>query len=243
MKNNLTIGYITQNDSEWLLLSLESIEHIADEIIIIDGGSDRTHVERLDKFIDGKEKYKIVHNPYPGNNGLQYAQILKHATKDWILVLDSDEVMGDNAHLIKEYLTDEAKCYRIRMNHLIGDMAHIDATHAGTPKVDPEWQHYSPIRLYKRKEGIFYLPNEHTALIGYTEEQVGMIDDVIIWHYGKCRDMMDLKNKYLMNLERSKIHPPGFLNWWYTAHLTSQYPVKKIDSSDHPSVVKREFKL
>jgi len=240
-KQKLTVGYITQNDSDWLILSLESIEHIADEIVIIDGGSDQSHVDRLNKFIDGKDKYKWVYNKYPGNNGLQYSQILKYATGDWILILDSDEVVNDNAHMLLEYLTKDKDAYAIKMNHCINDLAHIDSTYAGTPKMDPTYQHYSPLRLFRNNGKITFTPVEHSSLIGITQETCGLIDDVTIWHYGKAKAMMDLKHKYEMNIQRSTIHSKEFLSWWYNANLTGSYPVKLTNAKDHPSVVRREF--
>lgn len=240
-KQKLTIGMIHQNDSEWAVLALEAAEPIAEEVIIIDGGSDPRHLERLDEFIDGREKFKVIHKHYSGCNGLQYNEILKYATGDWILILDADEVIDDNAHLIREYMNKEKKIYSIRMNHCIENLAKIDATHNGQPQFDPKFDHYVVNRLFKNKPGIHWQPREHSTIQGFTEEEHGMIDDVIIWHYGKAKAMMDLKNKYDMNVERSKSHNREFLDWWYKSNLTGTYPVKLVKIAEHPSVVKREF--
>ena len=239
----LTVGYITQNSSDWLLLSLESIEDIADEIIIIDGGSSQEELEKIDKFIDGNEKYKIVHNKYPGTNGLQYQKVIDNATKDWIFIIDSDEVLGDNSHLLKEYLEGEKSIYNIRMNHCINDLYHIDATRAGNG-YDPKYDHYVANRLFRNRDGIYFGNREHSTIIGFTEEETGKIDDIILWHYGKSKAMFELKEKFEMNIKRSKMHGKDFLQAWYMSLLTGSYPVKKLgDMNEHPSVIRRVFYL
>lgn len=242
--SKLTVGYITDlKDVEWLKLSIESSEPIADEVLIIEDGHHPENLEILDKFIDGREKFKIIHSKYAGNNGAQYNQILKNAMGDWILVLDSDEILDDSSHLILEHIREEKyKCFFIRMEHAIYDFAHFDATLGGGPQVDPNYIHHVPFRLFKVKPGLFYPNTEHGTLTGYQMGEVGVIDDVSIWHYGKAKAMLELRDKFKMNLERSKAHAPGFLWWWYSTNLLGKYPVKELtDISVHPSVIKREF--
>lgn len=244
-EQKLTVGYITDlKDVDWLLLSLESVEAIADEIIIIEDGHNPQYYDILDKWVDKKDKYKIIHNKYPGNNGLQYNQVLKYATGDWILILDSDEVIDDNAHLLREYMNKDKTIYNIKMIHCINDLVHVDATQAGAPQYDPEYVHHVPMRFYKNKKGIFYPNAEHCVIQGFTEEDMGVIDDVTIWHYGRAKAMMQHKQKYEMNMKRSNIHDKDFLRWWYMTGVTSQYPVRVLkDLKEHPSVVRREFYL
>ncbi len=239
----LTVGAIMQNDYDWGVLALESIESIANEIVIIDGGSTEEELAKLDKYVDGREKFKVIHNKYPGNNGTQYNQILKYATSDWVLMLDADEVVDDNAHLLLEHIrTGDKSVYSIRMNHLIWTFGMMDATEGGSPKFNPDFNHYVNRRLFKRKDGIYWDSHEHGLIQGFTDEEHGLINDVIVWHFGKAKSMMDLKNKYEMNLKRSKIHSKEFLDWWYKSLLFGLYPVKKlVNADDLPSVIKREF--
>lgn len=248
MNKQLILGYITQNDSEWLMLSIEAMQSIADKIIIVDGGSDQSHLDRLDKFIDGNTKFVVVHSKYAGNNGLQYQtllnEVMKHKTSDndWLLVLDSDEVVDDNAHLLREYMDADKSIYNIKMVHCVNNLRTVDATENGMPKFNPNFVHHVLARFYRLKDGIYYPGNEHTIIQGFTEPEMGVIDNVTIWHYGKAKAMYDLKLKYEMNMKRSNIHNKDFLNWWYKSYLNGVYPVKQLDKLNvHPSVVKREF--
>lgn len=243
-KQKLSVGYITIcNDINWLLLSLESVEPIADEIIIIVGDIG-PELETLMTYTRRKSKYKVILSKYPGNNGSQYNKILQQATGDWILILDSDEVLGDNSHLLLEYIKKDYNIFNIRMNHCISDLAHVDATLAGNIEITKkDYEHYVSRRLFKNEPGIKYDESEHGLVYGFNEEKPGLINDVIIWHYGKCKQMMELKNKYLMNVKRSKIHTKEFLKEWYNKHLLGEYPKKIIDTKNHPSVVRREFMI
>jgi len=250
MNKKLIVGYITQNDSNWLKYSLESIESIADKIIIVDGGSETRHLNKMNGFIDGNEKYLVINNPFPGNNGAQYKvlleEIMKHKTsnEDWCLIIDSDEVIDDNSHLLKEYMDnkDGKNIYSIRMNHCVNDLRHVDATMAGAPRFAPDYIHHVLGRFFKLKDNIFFPTTEHTIIQGFSELEQGIIDDVVLWHYGKCKNMYDLKCKFEMNLQRSNMHNKTFLTWWFNSFRDGKYPVRELVSlQDHPSVIKREF--
>lgn len=256
----LITGYITTSeDIPWLLLSMESVQAISDKVIIILGDvNNNNNIKKLVKFINGNNKIKIIYNEYPGNNGAQYQTLLEEAQQVketipdnnvWLYVCDSDEIIDDNSHLLLEHIrVPQGKtCFNIRMNHVINNINLIDATHNGTPKYDPGWKHYVGMRLYKLKKGLYYIPKEHTSIIGFDVPEVGLINDVIVWHYGKAKHLLNLRDKFVMNLQRSNIHKPEFLWWWYSSNLfgnPGMYPTIKLESlTMHPSVVRRELLL
>jgi len=236
----LTVGYITLNDSDWLLMSLDAVEELADEIIIIDGGSNPEHLKALDDFVYGRPKYKIIHNKYPGNNGTQYNQILKYATGDWILILDSDEIIGDNKANLRKYIENPtAEVYSIHMEHFFYSLAMADASVMGKPIFNPNSKHYVLCRLFKNKPGISFPEQEHVTIQG-----CGMpknIDDVTIFHYGDAKQIMNWKKKYEMNCQRSNIHSRDYLDWWFLARLNGTYPLKPFDLKQHPQVIRENF--
>lgn len=82
----LSIVLATFNEEKNLADCLESVKNLADEIIIVDGGSSDKTIEIAKKF---KAKVKITDNPDIFHINKQKA--IDMATKDWILQLDADE--------------------------------------------------------------------------------------------------------------------------------------------------------
>ena len=84
----LSLCMITKNEEKNLSRCLDSIKDIVDEIIIVDTGS-------TDKTVEIAKSYGAHIYHYDWNNDFSKARnvSLQKATKDWILVLDADEVL------------------------------------------------------------------------------------------------------------------------------------------------------
>ena len=65
---------------------LESIKAVADEIIIVDTGSNDGTVDIARKYTD-----KVFFHPWEDNFSKARNQALAYATGDWILIIDADE--------------------------------------------------------------------------------------------------------------------------------------------------------
>ena len=76
---------IVLNEEKFLKRSLENVSPYVDEIVIVDGGS-------VDKTLRIAENFKarIIHSPWKEDFAFQRNVSLKHARKDWILVIDAD---------------------------------------------------------------------------------------------------------------------------------------------------------
>ena len=97
MNAKLSVLMITKNAAETLEKSLASIKKIADEIIVVDGGSSD------DTVLIAKKHHSKIFN-YKGRLWEDQCQIgLEKAVNDWLLVLDSDEVVPQK--LSKEILS------------------------------------------------------------------------------------------------------------------------------------------
>ena len=88
----LSVCILTQNCADKLVHALKSVETIADEIVVVDGGSTDNTKEVATSF----EKVCYYYNPWPNNMGRQWNYAMDQATGDWILMLASDEVVGEN---------------------------------------------------------------------------------------------------------------------------------------------------
>src|SRR3989344_6657474 len=84
----ISLCMITKNEETYLENCLNSVKDIVDEIIIVDTGStDKT------KEIGKEFNAKIFDFKWTDDFCAARIESLKHATKDWILVLDADEVI------------------------------------------------------------------------------------------------------------------------------------------------------
>lgn len=242
--NKLTVGYITTLESvDWLILSLKQLGSLPDEVVIIEDGKNPANLKVLDEFINGDSKYKVIHCKYKSSNGAQYNEILKYATGDWILILDDDEIISDNAYLLKDYMSKDKTCYDIHMIHYVNGLNTVDASTAGRPPKDESYEHYVPRRFFKNKKGIYWNNLEHTVIQGFTEPELGRIDDITIHHYGMAKQLLDYVMKYEMNLERSNMHSKEYLKWWIMSRLLNEYPIKEVSLDAHPKIIKERFYL
>jgi len=89
---------IVCDEEQYLEQALQSVQGLVDETIIVDTGS-------VDRTIQVAKKYtqKIFHEKWKNDFSKARNYALSKATKDWILVLDADEVISKEDHsLIKE---------------------------------------------------------------------------------------------------------------------------------------------
>jgi glycosyltransferase involved in cell wall biosynthesis len=84
MKPTVSVIIITKNEARNIEDCLKSVAW-ADEIVVVDSGSDDETVEICRQYTD-----KIVVTDWPGY-GIQKQRALDQATSDWVLSLDADE--------------------------------------------------------------------------------------------------------------------------------------------------------
>lgn len=86
---SLSLCMIVKDESDFLKQCLEDAKPFVDEIIIVDTGSEDNTIEIAKSF--GAKVFE-----HKWNNNFSDARniSLKHATKDWILVLDADETIS-----------------------------------------------------------------------------------------------------------------------------------------------------
>lgn len=82
----ISVVLATYNEEKNLPDCLESVKDLADEIIIVDGGSTDKTVEIAKKY-----KAKIISTTNPPIFHINKQKAIDVATKDWVLQLDADE--------------------------------------------------------------------------------------------------------------------------------------------------------
>lgn len=91
-KPRLSVCIIGQDVAARIQPLLEQASSIADEIVFVDGGSKDGTPELLAKY----PKARLVTRAFDGNFAKQKNFALNHARGEWILFLDTDEMVGPN---------------------------------------------------------------------------------------------------------------------------------------------------
>jgi glycosyltransferase involved in cell wall biosynthesis len=89
----ISLCMITKNEEKFLKQCLESVKDLVDEMIIVDTGStDKT------KEIAKEFNAKIYDFEWINDFSAARNESLKHATGDWILIIDADETISKRDH-------------------------------------------------------------------------------------------------------------------------------------------------
>lgn len=104
MNKTISLCIITKNAENDLKNCLESVKDVVDEIILVDTGSkDNT------KKIAFEYKAKIFDYDWQDNFSEARNYSLSKVTTDWVLILDSDEILVDKNNKIKEIINTTYK--------------------------------------------------------------------------------------------------------------------------------------
>jgi glycosyltransferase involved in cell wall biosynthesis len=87
----LSVCLVTQNAAHLLPRLLDNVEEIADEIVAVDGGS----TDGTCEILGAHRKVRLHHRPFDGRFADQKNFAFDSAGGDWILIVDSDELLGD----------------------------------------------------------------------------------------------------------------------------------------------------
>jgi glycosyltransferase involved in cell wall biosynthesis len=91
MKSTLSVCIVTQDMAHFLGYTLGNISDVADEIVVVDGGSVDGTVELARSF----PKVRLLHRRFDGNFAAQKNFAVENARCDWVMILDADELLGD----------------------------------------------------------------------------------------------------------------------------------------------------
>jgi len=181
---------ITKNEEKFLEQCLNSVKNIVDEIIIVDTGSE-------DRTIEIAKKYnsKIIHFKWVDDFSAARNESLKHATKDWVLVLDADETIAEeDLNKLKELISD-GNCvgyyFTIRTytnnSTAAGWVSSIDDKYKESKSVSG-WFTTRLIRLFKNHKSIVFKGVVHET-IDPSIRTLGKVEDASfpIHHFGRLK--------------------------------------------------------
>jgi|SRR3989338_891512 len=206
-KQTLSLCMIAKNEEEYLEQCLNSVKELVDEIIIIDTGS-------ADKTKDIAKKFgaKIYDFKWIDDFSAARNESIRHATKDWIIVLDADEVLDKEAakairdfikkneydafsFIQKNYTNDSSIAGFVSEEHTIGELDYIG------------WYGSLIVRLFRNQKGYEFSGTVHELVEQSIEAKKGKIavTNIPIHHYGNASpEIVKKKRKHYLELCRKK---------------------------------------
>lgn len=176
----LSIVIITKNESAHIGQCLESVKW-ADEIIVLDSGSDDDTVNQCLQYTD-----KVYQTDWPGF-GIQKQRAVNKAQGQWVMSIDADEMITPDLKLeiVEATRQTEFNAYKIpRLSNFCGQQIH----HSGW------WPDYT-VRLFRRHFGQFTNDPVHETVT--VEGKVGRLKNPLLHDtYTDLEEMLDKMNNY-----------------------------------------------
>jgi len=140
--NRLSVCIIAQNEQENLPRVLQSAQRVADEIVLVDGGSsDRT------QEIARNAGAKVFFRPFT-NHADQKNYAASQASHDWIFLLDADEELSGELKTSVQQWKSQPPAFAVyempRLTWYLGAWIHHSRWY-------PDWQR----RIYRREAASF----------------------------------------------------------------------------------------
>ncbi|MBS3113339.1 glycosyltransferase [Candidatus Woesearchaeota archaeon] len=105
---SISICMLTKNDGDTIRASLESVKHIAHEIVVVDTGSRDKTLEEVGRFEkENNVSCKVIHHVWDNNFSKARNKALKNATCHWIFMMEPyEKIKKADINKIKAFTTD-----------------------------------------------------------------------------------------------------------------------------------------
>ncbi|MBI2654185.1 glycosyltransferase [Candidatus Woesearchaeota archaeon] len=190
MSQTISLCMITKNEERYLEQCLNSVKDIVAEIIIVDTGStDKT------KEIAKKFKAKVYDFKWIDDFSAARNESLKHATKEWIFVLDADEVIGQkdlekikNVKDANEFVGFSLE-QRSYTNNIFESAVKNDSDFELVSQY-PFYISHSLVRLFKNRLGLHFKHRVHELVEDSINEKGLKYTklDVVLHHFGSLKN-------------------------------------------------------
>lgn len=179
------------NEEFFLPLYLDAVSRFADEILLLDGGSEDNTIKIIDNYQkrhQGLRFWQIPQEgkPYEWAEGKRRNFLLNKAKGEWILILDIDEFISDDfLNFFNKMLLSNQKtqAYGFSFLSFWGGMSCVRKNVVG----DFCWE--GPIyRLIKKDAAGYENKGNHSQLLFYGKypflcETTKVVEDITIFHY------------------------------------------------------------
>ncbi|MDQ1362224.1 MAG: Two-domain glycosyltransferase [Pseudomonadota bacterium] len=183
MNKRISAVIICKNEEARIKSCLQSVKW-ADEIVVLDSGSNDRTLEIASEFTD-----KIYINIDWKGFGPQKRLAESYATSDWVLSIDSDEVVSEilrNEIIAAVNSADENSVFRLnRLTYFCGKFIR----HSG-------WYPDRIVRLYNKKHYHYNDAFVHEAVYCDGARVVNLKGDLLHYQILSLEDYIDKRNKY-----------------------------------------------
>ena len=204
----VSVCMIVKNEEQFLDNCLKSIRNVADEIIIVDTGSNDRTVEIAKKYTD-----KIYFHPWKNSFSEARNHYLEYATGDWIFQIDADEeLFAEDGLKLREIVNEGNADYYFCQFYDIDNKGNVKGV-------------FNLIRLFRNRMGIYYTQKVHNQL---QVQGTGAYSKIRVKHYGYdlSKEKMTEKHIRTTNLlkEMLEVNPEDA----YSRHqLAASYSMNK----------------
>lgn len=203
----LSLCMIAKNEEEFIAGALQSARAVVDEIIVVDTGStDRT------AEIARANGAKVFSYEWQDDFGAARNESLKHATGDWVLIMDADERIPDDvADNIRVFLipTELPIGYLITIKNY---MSEKDPSHVLSHQMG---------RLFRKTRDTFFFGPIHEQVFPHTGEVVIPEATFFLEHFGYLK--ADTKTRKIegrniplirKSIEQTEKNNPGLYSFY-----------------------------
>ncbi|MBW2966851.1 glycosyltransferase, partial [Candidatus Woesearchaeota archaeon] len=189
----LSLCMIVKDEESFLEQCLQDIRHIADEIIIVDNGSTDSTKEIALKFTD-----KVLDFPGQGDFSAIRNLSLKHATSNWILVLDADETISETGRAaVLDLINDREHCFKDVIGFRLDQRTYRPKTDDAKRTTDSRelldsfegFESSKVVRLFRNSPKIRFRNRVHELVEESIRENQGEIVDtsIVIHHFAMLK--------------------------------------------------------
>lgn len=211
----ISLCIIVKNEEKFLPDCLKSVKGIVDEVILVDTGSTDSTIEIAKKF-----GTKVITHQWNNNFAEARNVSLKHATGEWVLILDADESLemsdSDEEHLHKQLEKPETDIFSFELINYYGEE---QDEHKVFKMAQP--------RLFRNHLGLYFENGVHETInLNKTGLDIPPIKHlpIKIHHMGYLTSVTKHKKKNERNMSllheeiKKEDHSP-----WMEYHLASEY--------------------
>jgi tetratricopeptide (TPR) repeat protein len=213
---------ITRDEEHCIGQALRSIKDLVKEIIVIDTGSTDQTIS-IAKSLGAR----VFEHPWENDFATPRNISLKHATGDWILVLDADEAIAkEDHHKLREHIKKQGVCYEFMQRHYSNDarLSNYSPCRGIYKKWEKNYLGYfesNCCRLFPNHAGLNFQGKIHELVehsINQLAEHKIVHLNIPIHHYGHTPEIKALKNKRELysDLGKKKIQsePDSWKNYY-----------------------------
>ncbi len=184
-KKGISLCAIVRNESENIKRMLDSVKKFADEMIVVDTGS-------IDDTVNIAKECGALILHYEWENDFSAARnySIRHASYEWILVLDADEVIAERdgvklRNFIKEDRGDAAVlAQRNYCDDPNAEMWQVNDNSYEEAKGYSGYFDVPVIRLFRNRDDIYFEGVVHEVVDKSLGKRKKRYPDIVIHHYG-----------------------------------------------------------